>query len=283
MIHPLKIFSSLNPVNPGVKEQSSTGKIRDFKGKKLLLLEKNGLAEGSSRIFYEMPISPSATAAECPVCACIIHHWMYALFRAAPHATAASQAPDFGAHSLSLLPFNAVPGSQRGERPDLNEHRAISGARASGVGVLLGPAAGCCDSKGLFPWHSCSWLEHSKIGDVALGAVWWMKTSINDAPARLAFMNCLPLEAWKAQNLALKYLVCVVCSGFALFASLMCRLWSRHVSRKASTGDGPHKGIRGITEYSELGRTRRDPQVTFGAEKMSFGVLINWFVTCFSF
>lgn len=74
VIHPLKIFSSLNPVNPGVKEQSSTGKIRDFKGKKLLLLEKNGLAEGSSQIFYEMPISPSATAAECPVCACIIHH-----------------------------------------------------------------------------------------------------------------------------------------------------------------------------------------------------------------
>lgn len=81
-----------------------------------------------------------------------------------PNANAALQNSYFCAHSLSLFYLNPIPGSQRGERLDLNEHRVVQGARDSRAEVLVGTAAGCCDSKCLFLCHFCSCLEHSKIG-----------------------------------------------------------------------------------------------------------------------
>lgn len=42
-----------------------------------------------------------------------------------PNVNAALQNSYFCAHSLSLFYLNPIPGSQRGERLDLNEHRVI--------------------------------------------------------------------------------------------------------------------------------------------------------------
>lgn len=245
-----------------------------------MLLGKNSLTERSSQILWAVPISPSANAAECSVCACIIHCSMSALFRGAPRAPAASK-PLISAFSAPFQPKSWQPEGRKARAEWTQSDFGCQG-RAAGLGRCWGQLLAAVTVKACSPGTAAAGLEHSKRGDVAWGAAWWMKMSINDAPARLAFMNSFPwrlgrLQAWLWSALSELFLL----GGFLSWSCLVIKI------KKKNSRSEQKSQYRWWAPQKDLGNHRifwhKDPRVPFGAEKTSFGVLIYWFITCFSF